>query len=369
MKRGKHFAVAVLGIGEMGATHVRAAMDSPFVSRVIGYEPEAERARSRGEELGIAFTSDLDGIWSDPEIRFVSIASPNETHCQLAVAALRSGKAVLCEKPMGTTIIEAGEMLRAEKETGGFLQIGFELRYSQLYRKTKDWIDAGLIGRPLNSHCDYYCSEFHLRDSWRSRSEKGLIGEKLCHYLDLPRWWFGAEVTDIYSISAPNFVPYFNHPDNHQILFRFEGGGVSSLMFTMGTAETFDGDPLRSNVISEQADDGHQLTYLLYGTRGAIQTDAFRRRLRRWEFTDAPDKLHSKLVETITYPPEEDSLWMHNVYGQIGQVIQLVAEGQPPQIAAEDSLNTMRLVFSAELSEKEHRVVPLQEMRSTQKIS
>jgi predicted dehydrogenase len=362
VKEDRKFPVAVLGIGEMGATHVRAAKDSPFVSRVVGFEPDAQRARDRGAELGIESTSDLNSIWGDPEIRFVSIASPNATHCDLAVAALRAGKAVLCEKPMGTTAAEARQMLEAQKETGGFLQIGFELRYSKLYRTTKGWIDAGLIGRPLNSHCDYFCSEFHLRDSWRSRSDKGLIGEKLCHYLDLPRWWFGAEVADLYSVSAPKFVPYFNHPDNHQILCRFDGGSVSSLTFFMGTAETFDGDPLRNNVISEQADDGHQLSFLLYGTRGAIQTDVFRRRLRRWEFTDAPDKLQSKLVETITYSPEEDSVWMHNVYGQITEVLQMIAVGKPPQISAEDSLNTMKLVFAAELSEQESRVVPLREI-------
>jgi predicted dehydrogenase len=350
--------VAVLGLGEMGATHVKAAKDSPLIQRVLGYEPVAARAIQRGKELSVPATSELDRILRDPEIKLVYIASTNETHCELSEKSLRAGKAVLCEKPMGISLTEAQRMLEAERETGGFLQIGFELRYSKMYETVKKWIETGRIGRPLNSHCDYFCSEFHLRDSWRSRSSSGLIPEKLCHYLDLPRWWFGDEVEEVHSVAAPNFVKYFNHSDNHQMISRFKGGAISSLTFVMGVAETFDGDPLQ-DALPQQADDGHRLTYLIYGTKGAIETDVFRRRIRRWEFTDAPDKLHSRLAETLIYPKEEDHLWMHNVHGQNIAVSQRVAEGGRPFTAAGDSLESMKLVFAAELSEREGRIVKL----------
>ncbi len=352
---------AVLGLGNMGATHVKAAKESPFIQHVVGYEPAAERAIQRGKELGLPATSDLDSILRDPEIKLIYIASPNETHCELSIKSLRAGKAVLCEKPMGISLMEAQRMLEAEREMGGFLQIGFELRYSKMYETVKEWIEAGRIGRPLNSHCDYYCSEFHLRDSWRSKSPSGLIPEKLCHYLDLPRWWFGDEVEEIHSVAAPNFVTYFNHSDNHQMIYRFKGGAVSSLTFFMGTAQTSGGDPLQ-DLLSQQADDGHRLTYLIYGTKGAIETDVFRRRIRRWEFANAPEKLHSRLVETITYSKEDDLLWIHNVHGQDIAVSQLVANSKSPFTLASDSYQSMKLVFAAELSERERRVVRLSEI-------
>lgn len=354
---------AVLGLGNMGKTHVTAAKESPFIHRVVGYDPVAITVATRAEEWGIATTSNIDRVLDDKSIRLIYIASPNEAHCDLAIQALRAGKAVLCEKPMGTTLEEARRMRTAAAETNGFLQIGFELRYSKIYQKAKEWIDAGLIGRPLNSHCDYYCSEFHRRNSWRSKSPSGLIPEKLCHYLDLPRWWFGDEVVEIHNVSAPNFVPYFNHADNHQMIYRFKGGAVSSLTFFMGTAETFDGDPLQ-DALEKQADDGHRLTFLIYGTKGAIETDVFRRRIRRWEFSDAPDKLHSRLVETLSWKPEEDSFWIHNVYGQNIAVSQLVAEGKKPYTPASDSYETMRLVFAAEISQREKRTVQLSELPS-----
>ena len=104
------FKAAVLGVGDMGETHVKALQESEYVEEVIGYEPESERAQKRAKALGIAVTSDLDSIWADDEIRFVSIAAPNNTHSQLAIAAIDAGKAILCEKPIAETLEESEEL-------------------------------------------------------------------------------------------------------------------------------------------------------------------------------------------------------------------------------------------------------------------
>ena len=100
------FDVAVLGLGGMGKTHVGAAKSSPHVNKIYGYEPDPERRAQRASELGI-IAADLPEILANPEIKFVSIASSNESHIPLAEAALRAGKKVMCEKPMGDTLEEA----------------------------------------------------------------------------------------------------------------------------------------------------------------------------------------------------------------------------------------------------------------------
>ena len=309
--------VAVLGLGGMGGTHVGAAKASPYVRNIYGYEPDQARAALRGRELGISATSDLASIMNNPEIKLVYIASINEVHTGQTEMAMRAGKAVLCEKPMGIDLSDARRMLAVEKETGGFLQIGFELHYSKMYMTVKDWIERGLIGTPVNTQCRYYCSEFHLKDTWRSKSKGTLIGEKLSHYLDLQRWWINSPVDEVFSMNAPNVVNYFNHPDNHQINLRFKNGAVSSLNFVMYIAET---------------DDGHYLQYHIFGTKGAIETDVFRRRIRRWEFSDSPKQLVSKIAEKISFPKEEDQTWFHNTHGQNLRIAELVAQGPPPTV-------------------------------------
>jgi len=353
--------VAVLGLGSMGATHVGAAKVSPYVNRIIGYEPDVKRAVLRGKELAIATTSDLDLIFNNPEIKLVYIASINAVHSKQTSNALRAGKAVLCEKPMGETLAEARTMMKAEAETENFLQIGFELHYSKIYMKAKEWIDQGLIGTPVNCHCRYYSSEFHKKDTWRSNSPGTLIGEKLSHYLDLQRWFMCDEVEDVFSISSPNVVTYFNHPDNHQINLRFKNGAITNLNFLMYIGETDHTDPLL-DVLEKQSDDGHCLQYHIMGTKGAIETDVFRRRIRRWEFGDSPVQLTSKIVECLNYDKLYDQEWIHNTHGQNIRISELVAKDMKPEVTASNAYETMLVGFAAELSEHEKRIVKLSEL-------
>jgi len=328
----KKINAAVIGVGEMGLTHLKAAIDSSYVSTVIGFDPDKKRSKELAHKYDIKMADSLEEVLGNPLVDIVYIASPNEFHCLQTIKSLEAGKAVLCEKPMANTLKDAQLILEVQKRTGNFYQSGLEARYSKLYVCVKNWIDSGLIGVPLKSICNYYCSEFHLKDTWRSRSDNFfLIGEKLSHYLDLPRWWFNDEVLDVYSVSSPNFVNYFNHPDNHTIICKFNGGAISTLNFVMGTASTFDGDPL-TDPFAMQADDGHKLTCLVYGTKGVIEADVFNRRIRRWEFGDSPQKLTNHIVETLTFEFKDDSEWFHNVYGQDIIVSELVAKKLPPFI-------------------------------------
>ncbi len=352
---------AVLGLGYMGEIHLSSAKESPYIDKIYGYEEDPEKAEMRGRELGMKITSDLDSLLKNPDIHLFYIATPNNTHIALAGKALRAGKAVLCEKPMGETLEQAKMLLQAEKETENFLQIGFELHYSRVYVLAKEWIDKGLIGKPLNSHVQYYSSEFHKKNTWRSNSRGSLIGEKLSHYLDAQKWFIGSEVEEVFSMTSPNVVPYFNHPDNHQISLRYKNGSVSQLNFLMYISETDSGDPLLET-LEKQQDDGHALKTYIMGTKGAIEIDIFKRRIRRWEFTENEVQLISKIAETVTYKKEEEIKWMHNVHDQNLRIAELVAKGMSPEVPAIDAFRTMEICFAAEISEQEKRIVKISEL-------
>ena len=162
-------------------------------------------------------------------------------------------------------------------------------------------------------------------------------------------------------MNAPNVVHYFNHPDNHQINMRFENDAISNLNFLMYLGETDHTDPLLE-MLDKQSDDGHYLKYHIIGTKGAIETDVFRRRIRRWEFGESPIQITSKIVETIKYGKEDDGKWIHNTHGQNVRVVELVAKGLPPENSASDAFESMKAGFAAEISERERRVVKLSEM-------
>lgn len=349
---------AIAGLGGMGKVHVEAAIDSPYVEKVYGVDCSPDETAKRCASYNI-IASDWKSVLADPEIKVICIASPNDQHVPQATEALKAGKAVICEKPMGNTLEEARELLDVKNATNGFLQIGFELHYSKLYTLTKQWIDEGLIGTPLNIQCRYFCCAGKNNGSWRNKGTGNfLIGEKLSHYLDLERWWFGTKMKTVYAQSSPNAVPYYQHKDNHQIMTTFEGGGVGILNFIMYFGESYHEDPTRE-LIEKQSTDGHFLQYHITGTQGCIESDVFKRTLRRWQFTELPQDLENTIVETIRWKPEEDLTYFHNVYGQNLSIFKRIAEGLGPEVSPEDAFETMRLCFAAGESTDSGKIINL----------
>ncbi|MBR2374489.1 MAG: Gfo/Idh/MocA family oxidoreductase [Lentisphaeria bacterium] len=351
------FNAAVIGAGGMGKVHVDAALASEHIDHLFVVDPDPERLKLWKGDPRLSGAT-FEEILADESVKFVTVSSPNHLHLEQTERAMRAGKAVLCEKPMGNTLDEAKKIIALEKETGNFLQIGFELHYSKLYQIAKEWIDAGLIGDVVNIQTRYFCSESHGKNTWRSNSpEPGfLIGEKLSHYLDLQRFFFDADFESVYAVAAPKIVPFCNHEDNHQIMTKFPGGKVGVLNFVMCIGETWHDTETRE-MLEKQSDDGHALEYHICGTKGAIETDVFRRRIRRWEFTDSPSTLESRIVETRTFSKEEDQTYFHNVYGQDLAVIDLFAKGKKSEMNSADAYGTMKLCFAAELSELDGKVI------------
>jgi predicted dehydrogenase len=81
-----------------------------------------------------------------PEIDGVSVCTYNRAHAQPTIDALRAGKAVLCEKPMAPTLVEAAAMLRAARETGKMLMIGLHSRFSRTQQFAKKVVASGDLG-------------------------------------------------------------------------------------------------------------------------------------------------------------------------------------------------------------------------------
>jgi predicted dehydrogenase len=350
--------VGILGAGGMGATVIGHLQNCPEVKSIVAMDKCEDRVKELRERFHVEATTEIKDILCDPAVRCVFVTSSNDAHAELTIAALNADKAVLCEKPMATTLADAKVMVECAESVDGFLQIGFELRYSYLYTKVKEWIDAGLLGEVVNTQCTYIASAWN-KNTWRARGEGGsMFGEKLSHYVDLPRWWIGSDVTEIYAASAPNAIPYYVPRDNYQATYRFANGAISHITFMMAPAATFDGDPLQ-NVIDQQTGDGHALRFLIQGTKGAAETDVFARTLKRWEFGDSPNKFISKWVESITWNDSEDHLWFHNTLDQTKDVVRRVAQGLPPATPARDAYETMRLCFAAEESAQNARAVSL----------
>ena len=129
----KPIGVGVIGTGFMGKAHSIAYSASasvfgtglrPKLEIVCDLSPE--RASRRATDLGFSRYSDKwEDVVNDEAVELISICTPNDTHAQIAIAALKAGKHVWCEKPMSTSLKDSTAMSIAAEQSSGKTIIGY----------------------------------------------------------------------------------------------------------------------------------------------------------------------------------------------------------------------------------------------------
>lgn len=112
---------------------------------VAGRRPGA--AQAFAARWGARAAADLDDLLSDPSVQAVYVATPHHAHAEVAAAALRAGKAVLCEKPLAATAAQAEALVSLARERGVFLMEALWTRYLPALRAAEAWLLEGRIGR------------------------------------------------------------------------------------------------------------------------------------------------------------------------------------------------------------------------------
>ena len=190
----------LIGTGFMGKAHAlaygaaRAVMgpDVPPVRLAVLCDPDAARAAALADQWGFArHEADWRALIADPEVRIVSIATPNALHREMALAALEAGKHVHCEKPLALSVEEAAEMAAAAERTGARTLVGYNYIRNPAFAHARQLIGAGEIGRVVHFRGwvdEDYQADAALPWSWRSRlAEAGLgaLGDLGCHLVSM----------------------------------------------------------------------------------------------------------------------------------------------------------------------------------------
>lgn len=160
--------IGVIGCGTIANNaHIPAYMKNEKAEIKYFCDIIPERAQAAVQKYGCAVAvTDYHEVINDPEIEAVSVCTPNKVHSEIAIAALKAGKNVLCEKPAARTYEDALKMLCAQRETGKVLNIGVVNRFNAGVNKLKELIDQGELGEV-----------YHVYASFRShRSIPGLGG-------------------------------------------------------------------------------------------------------------------------------------------------------------------------------------------------
>lgn len=193
----KTLNVGVIGVGGRGLIAKSVHKPESGIRVVGGADTDPEKFEAFREYAGsdVRTTSDYHELLSDPEIDICFVTAPDNLHEEMAVAALRAGKAVYLEKPMAITIEGCDRVLTAAWETGAKLFVGHNMRYFPAVLKMKEVIDSGLIGDIQAGWCRHfvgYGGDAFFRD-WHSerKNTTGLLLQKGAHDIDVMHWLMG----------------------------------------------------------------------------------------------------------------------------------------------------------------------------------
>jgi predicted dehydrogenase len=291
------------------AMYLPALADHPHaqVTAVCGRTESTASDLARLWNVPHVFT-DWAAMFASGTVDAVIVATPNDTHYEITMAALALGLPVLCDKPIATNAGDALAMAEAASRADVATMVPFTYRYMPTQQLVKRVIDSGDIGTPRHLNLRYYTG--YARDgayAWRfdrDRAGSGVIGDLGSHWIDMARWFLGEVVaisaTALHHVERaprPDGTPYQPTEDHGIIMTRHVNGAIAILEVSAVSTE---GSPFGQK---------HELN--LHGTDGSIEA------VNDWDSVQEVRLLRSSsagLHEVVPFPPEMiDGLPMHHV--------------------------------------------------------
>ena len=230
----KKYKVGIIGYGWVATAHIAAinATGLAEVTAVYSSRQLDETDLSKRHGSSIRACTSLDELLNS-DIDVVSICSYPYEHAQQAIAAARSGKHLIIEKPLALNLKDLRAMAKAVAEAGIKTCVCFECRYSSQFLATKAMIDKGMIGAIHYGEIDYYhgIGPWYGQFRWNTRKDAG--GSSLlsagCHALDALLLCMGGEVESVSSLatgSAHKDFAKYEYPTTSVTILKFKDGRI-----------------------------------------------------------------------------------------------------------------------------------------------
>ena len=263
-----------LGWGLIGASDIartrmiEAIRAQPNNNVVAVMSSQIARAQRYAAETNIPRAYDsLDAIVSDPDVDVVYISTTNELHAQQTLAAARSGKHVLCEKPLALALDDAREMVATCQAAGVVMATNHHLRNAATHRTLRRLIAEGAIGTPLAARVFHAVYLPPRLQSWRlSKPEAGagVILDITVHDADTLRFVLDDDATEVTALAAQQGLGTSGVEDAVMGVLRFRRGVLAQFhdAFTIKHALTglevygTDGSLIGEHVMTQEPENG-----------------------------------------------------------------------------------------------------------------
>ena len=317
--------VGFLGAGDVSTLHARAVARCPGAKLVGLWNRNPDRAASRAAEFGCRTYDSPAALVADPAIQAVFVLTNLETHLELAELAMRAGKHVLVEKPVGASLAEIDRMAATAAAAGVVCMPGHNYIYEAGMARTKELVAAGDLGRV----CAVYVL-YNIRHAEEiAKRYPGVVRQILTHHAYILLYLAG-EPAELCAMKATLSYQEYTEEDLAMVQVRLKSGALAHLEASFAA--------------DDHAADPWTVMVKVIGTGGST----------RYSYRDHVE-VRAGSIHSQTY-----SAYQGSIVNEVRYFLtDCLRDGAAPLSTLADAATAQRLIEACEASIHTGRVVPV----------
>lgn len=342
--------IAVVGAGLIGRRHVEGILRSRRAELAGIVDPSPE-TKSFAHEANLNWFSDLAGMLEAGRPDGVIIATPNQLHLPLGLAALRARLPVLIEKPLADTVEAAQQLVDQSVQIRTPILVGHHRRHNPIILAAKERIANGLLGDivVVNGMCWLYKPADYFDTEWRTKKGAGPVYINLIHDVDLFRHLVG-EIVGVEAFEARGTRGH-EVEDTAAIILRFACGALGTLSVSDTIVAPWSWELTAAENPAYPATE--QNCYFIGGTRGSLELPA----AKNWTQTGERSWWEAIDHSQIDFTPR-DPLDI-----QIDHFCDVIEGEAEPRVSGLDGLRSLQVVSAIKQSADRKAAVDLPPLR------
>jgi predicted dehydrogenase len=367
--------VALVGYAFMGRAHSNAYRQvgpalkprlQPRMRVIVGRSPAGVKAAA-GQLGWDEWATDWREVVDRPDIDLVDVCTPGDSHAEVAIAAAKAGKAVLCEKPLANDLKTAKAMLAAVQKAGVPHMLCHNYRRAPAVQLAKQLIDEGKLGRLYHYRGTYlqdWIIDPKLPLLWRFRKEKagsGALGDISSHSLDLARFLVG-EIEEL-AATVETYIKQRPLPEDPKKMGRVtvDDASAAVVRFKNGAMGTIEGSRMCAGRKNYNR-------FEINGSKGSVAFDLERMNELQVYFTDDSRNVQGFRDVMVTepgvhpyihgwWPPGHIIGYEHTFVHAVYDFLEAIAAGKKAKPDFEDGVRNQAVLDAWERAARTKRWV------------
>ena len=324
----KKYKVGVIGL-KMGHAWAKAAVDLQNTVLAIAYDKFFRGNESIEHEYyragKIRLAANEEEIYKS-DIDIIVVATPDHLHAEQCVKALASGKHVICEKPLASTVEECRAIIAAVKKHERFFMIGQVCRYAPGFKAAKHLLESGRIGEITYIESEYahdysVCPCFN---NWRKDPQikrQGFLGGG-CHALDMIRWLAG-DPSEVFCYMNHKHLPDWPTNDTGVAVAKFPNDVIGRIFVSIGVKRPY------------------TMRTVINGTKGTIICD------NTSDFIQICEESIYAVADKLEFSRIPVKVSSHNVQDELSDFVKYLDRGQQCPTDIYQGTNTVAFAMAA----------------------